>query len=50
MASPCSVTHRIGQLRAGNPVVAQHLSQGYATEEIAAEFRRAPRTIKASST
>ena len=29
MASPRSVTHWIGQLRAGDPVAAQHLWEGY---------------------
>jgi ECF sigma factor len=46
MASSHSVTHWIGQLRAGDPVAAQHLWEGYTTEEIAARLRRAPRTVE----
>ncbi len=29
MMSSCSVSHWIGQLRAGGPVAAQHLWEGY---------------------
>jgi hypothetical protein len=74
MASPRSVTHWIGQLRAGDPVAAQHLwegyfrrlvvglgdvdlrtiavskMEGYTIEEIAANLRRAPRTVESNST
>ncbi len=46
MAPSHSVTHWIGQLRAGDPVVAQHLWEGHTTEEIAARLRRAPRTVE----
>jgi len=46
MASSRSVSHWIGQLRAGDQVAAQHLWEGYTTEEIAAKLRRAPRTVE----
>jgi IS30 family transposase len=46
MASSRFVTHSIGQLRAGDLVAAQHLREGYTTEEIAARLRRAPRTVE----
>jgi hypothetical protein len=46
MASSRSVTHWIGQLRAGVPVATQHLREGYTTEEIVAKVRRAPRTVE----
>jgi hypothetical protein len=46
MASPRSVTHWIGPFRAGDPVEAQHVWEGYSTVEIAAEARRAPRTVE----
>jgi IS30 family transposase len=46
MASAHFVTHCIGQLRAGDPVAAQHLWEGYTTEEIAANLGRAPRTVE----
>jgi hypothetical protein len=46
MARSRSVTHWIGQFRAGDSVAAQHLWEGYTTLEIAAELRRAARTVE----
>jgi hypothetical protein len=46
MASSRSVSHWIGQLRAGDPVAAQHLREGCTTEEIAAKVGRALRTVE----
>jgi IS30 family transposase len=46
MASSHSATQWIGQLRAGDRVAAQHLWEGYTTEEIAAKLGRAPRTVE----
>jgi hypothetical protein len=46
MASSRCVSHWIGQLRAGDPVAAQYLREGYTTKEIAAKVRRAPRTVE----
>ena len=46
MASSHSVSHWIGQLRAGDQVAAQHLWEGFTTEEVAAKLRGAPRTVE----
>jgi hypothetical protein len=46
MASPRSVTYWIAQFREGDPVAAQHVREGYSTEEIAVEVRRASRTVE----
>ncbi len=58
MTSSRSASHWIGQLRAGDQVAAQHLwegyprtiavwkTEGYSTDEIAAQIRRTPRTVE----
>jgi DNA-binding CsgD family transcriptional regulator len=46
MVSSRSVTHWIGQLRAGDRVAAQQLWEGYTTEEIAVRLRLARRTVE----